>query len=292
MTAARIKTSELAGRWYAGGAPALREQVDALLRAAAPPAGHGPYAGLVVPHAGYAYSGRAAATAYAALAAAPSQRAVILAPSHFCGFRGVAVLDVDGFATPLGEVRVDMDAVRMLVRQPLVRVDAGAYRDEHAVEIQLPFLQRVLPAASVVPMLFGDLADADYATVAGVLQRLGDDDTVFIVSSDFVHYGWRFDYLPFPAEGEERVRQGLRDLDMGAIERVCAGDAAGFRRYVADTGATICGRVPVAAFLALHRRRTPGTLLAYYTSLDVTHDYEHSVSYAAIAFARPAGGAP
>jgi AmmeMemoRadiSam system protein B len=286
----RIKTSTLGGRWYAGGAARLREQVDGLLRAAGRPAARGGrLAGLVVPHAGYAYSGRAAAAGYAALAAGPCRRAVILAPSHFSRFRGAAVLDVDGFETPLGVVAVDTRAVARLVHQPLFREDAAPFRDEHSLEIQLPFLQRVLPAVQVVPVLLGDLAEDDYDPVGSVLRGLDEEGTVFIASSDFVHYGADFGYLPFPAEGPERVRAGLRRLDMGAVDRVCAGDGEGFRRYVAETGATICGRVPIAVLLELLPPPKSGTLLTYYTSLDVTGDYEHCVSYASVAFARAGG---
>ncbi len=280
----RTKRSTLAGTWYAAGEARLREQVDALLQAAQPAPLATRLAGLVVPHAGYVYSGRAAAAGYVCLTAAAYQRAVILAPSHFAGFRGAALLDVDGFETPLGTVAVDRDALAALLRQPLFREDAAPYRDEHSLEIQLPFLQRVLPSARVVPVLIGGLSDDDYVTVAAALRVLAAADTLFVVSSDFVHYGWRFDYVPFPAAGAEQVRRGLRALDMGAIECVCAGDAAGFRRYVADTGATICGRMPIGVFLTLHARRTAGRLLTYYTSLDVTQDYEHCVSYASIAF--------
>jgi MEMO1 family protein len=280
----RIKRSTLAGTWYAAGAARLQEQVDELLRGAHPAPLSVRLAGVVVPHAGYVYSGRAAAMGYVCLSCAAYQRVVILAPSHFAGFRGVALLDADGFETPLGNVAIDREAVDVLKGQPLFREDPAPYADEHSLEIQLPFLQRVLPGARVVPVLVGSLQDDDYAPVAAVLRRLAGSDTVFIVSSDFVHYGWRFAYVPFPADGAAQVRAGLRALDTGAIDCVCAGDAAGFRRYVADTGATICGRMPIAVFLTLHARRTPGQLLAYYTSLDVTQDYEHSVSYASIAF--------
>lgn len=280
----RVKRSTLAGTWYAAGESRLREQVDALLQAAQPASLATRLAGLVVPHAGYVYSGRAAAAGYAWLTAAVYQRAVILAPSHFAGYRGVALPDVDAFETPLGTVAVDREALAALLCQPLFHEDAAPYRDEHSLEIQLPFLQRVLPNAPVVPVLIGALSDDDYVTVAAALGALVGADTIFVVSSDFVHYGWRFDYLPFPAADAEQVRSGLRTLDMGAIECICAGDAAGFRRYVADTGATICGHVPIGVFLALHAGRTPGQLLTYYTSLDVTQDYEHSVSYASIAF--------
>ena len=284
----RIKRSTLAGTWYAAGELRLREQVDDLLRAAQPARASGPLVGLVVPHAGYVYSGRAAATGYACLASTPYRRAVILAPSHFANFRGAALLDVDGFETPLGTIAVDGDALAALMTRPLFRADAAPYRAEHSLEIQLPFLQRVVRGVRVVPVLLGRLTEGDYATIADALRLLGAPDTVFVVSSDFVHYGWRFDYVPFPPAGAEQVRAGLRALDMGAIEQVCAGDAAGFRGYVADTSATICGRVPIGVFLTLHARRTLGQLLTYYTSLDVTQDYEHCVSYASVAFPRAA----
>jgi AmmeMemoRadiSam system protein B len=286
---ARIKRSTLAGTWYASGAARLCQQVDDLLREAAPLATvAGPLAGLVVPHAGYAYSGRAAAAGYACLKGRPYQRAVILAPSHSGAFHGAALLEDDGFETPLGQVAVDRAGMALLVDQPLFRANAEPFREEHSLEIQLPFLQRVLPEVRVVPVLLGSLGQDDYAVAARALSQLINAETVFIVSSDFVHYGWRFNYLPFPAEEPARVRAGLRELDMGAIARVCAGDAAGFRAYVEDTGATICGRVPIGVFLTLHAR--PGQLLTYYTSLDVTQDYEHCVSYASIAF--PRGVAP
>lgn len=280
----RVKRSTLAGTWYAAGESRLREQVEDLLRAVQPVPAVAALAGLIVPHAGYVYSGRAAATGFACLRSAPYTRAVILAPSHFASFRGATLLDVDAFETPLGLVAVDRDALETLMGQPLFQQDAAPYHEEHALEIQLPFLQCVRPGMPVVPVLLGGLAEDDCASVADALRPLAGPGTVFVVSSDFVHYGWRFDYLPFPPAGAESVRAGLHTLDMGAIAYICGGDAAGFQRYVVETGATICGRVPISVFLTLHARRTPGSLLAYYTSLDVTQDYEHCVSYASIAF--------
>jgi hypothetical protein len=282
---ARVKQSHLAGTWYPGDAGLLRQQIDTWLQQArADAAVAGRLTGLIVPHAGYQYSGRAAAAGYACLRAEAYARVVILAPSHHAAFHGVALLDVEAFATPLGQIDVDRDALAALAQTSLCVERPEAYREEHSLEIQLPFLQRALPGARVVPTLLGHLDPDDYAAVAAALVRLADDQTLFVVSSDFVHYGWRFGYRPFPAEGPEQVAAALRALDMGAIERVCAGDATGFADYVERTGATICGRTPITVFLTLHRRHSPGTLLSYYTSLDVTGDYEHSVSYASIAF--------
>lgn len=284
---AGIKQSQLAGTWYAAGGPQLLQQVDDLLRAP----GSTPAAALralIVPHAGYAYSGRAAAAGYRRLHPADYRRTVILAPSHFAGFHGMAVLQVDGFATPLGTVAVDRGGVDTLLENPLYRSDPKPFHGEHSLEIQLPLLQRVLPGLPVVPVLVGELAGDDFSLAASALRRLSDGGTLFVVSSDFVHYGWRFGYLPFPAAGEQAVRTGLRELDMGAITRICAGETAAFQEYVAHTGATICGALPIALFLTMHAGCTPGALIEYYTSLDVTGDFEHCVSYACIAFPRPA----
>ena len=283
----RVKHSELAGTWYAPDAATLRAQLDHLFEAAPVLQGHLPraaLAGLIVPHAGYAYSGRAAALGYTCLVRNSYRRAVILAPSHHVSFPGLAVLDVDSFEHPCGQVAVDAAGVAALAAHPLVRVDPEAFQGEHAIEIQLPLLHRVRPDIHVVPLLVGTLTVEDQTALAPVLSQLRDAETVFIVSSDFVHYGWRFAYVPFAADGLENVRAGLRALDMGAIERICEGDALGFRQYVAATGATICGRLPIETFLTMHQARTPGRLLTYYTSLDLTGDYEHSVSYATIAF--------
>jgi len=281
---ARVQPSHLAGTWYPGDAGQLREDIDTWLQAAAPSSRGERLGAVVVPHAGYRYSGRAAAAAYARVIHTTYTRALIIAPSHHATFRGMAVLDVDAFRTPLGEVAVDRAAVAALVRTPLCVDAPAAYRDEHSLEIQLPFLQRVLPGVGIVPVLVGALDADEYAVAATALAGVADHGSLVVVSSDFVHYGRRFGYLPFDATAPAPVAAALRALDMGAIGRVCAGDAAGFLAYVESTGATICGRVPIAVFLTLHRQRSRGVLLRYYTSLDVTGDYEHSVSYASIGF--------
>ncbi len=282
-----VKRTQLAGSWYPADAQRLRQQVEELLRQHRGPSS-GALQGLIVPHAGYVYSGRAAAAGYARLRAGEYGRVVILAPSHFAGFHGMALLEADGFETPLGVVAIDRTGVELLRDADLYESNAPAFQGEHALEIQLPFLQQVLPDASVVPVLVGELSLAEFPIAAAALHRLMDATTLFVVSSDFVHYGWRFGYLPFRASEAEQVRRDLRALDMGAITRVCAGDADGFQAYLAETGATICGAAPITLFLTMHGRGTPGELLIYYTSLDVTGDFEHCVSYASIAFARSA----
>lgn len=284
----RTCRSALAGTWYPANPEELQRTVDTFLNAAEP-AVEGTPLGLIVPHAGYAYSGAVAGAGYRLLRAAPPERVVILAPSHRMAYRGAAILDVEEFETPLGPVVVD-PVSPSLTHHPSIRIDPRPFDDEHSLEIQLPLLQRAAPGARVVPLLFGDLSAADYPVISTALASLADERTVFVVSSDFTHYGWRFGYQPFPADNAAAVRAHLRDLDMGAVAPVLEGDASAFARYIERTGDTVCGRVPIRAFLTWIDRRHHGTLVAYRTSLDVTGDYEHCVSYAAIAFGR--GAAP
>jgi AmmeMemoRadiSam system protein B len=277
----RVRASALAGTWYPGGSIELRELVQSLL--AAWPSRPSPGVGVIVPHAGYRYSGRVAGAGYARLRGAAVDRVVLLAPSHRHGFRGAVTLDVDAFETPLG--RVAVDRIEDLVRShPLLRADPLPFEEEHSLEIQLPFLQCALPEARTVPLLFGVLHERDYGPVAELLDELRGPRTIFVVSSDFTHFGWRFGYEPFRAESAEQTRSELYHLDMGAIEPVLRGDRTAFGEYLMRTGATVCGSTPIMAFLGWGGAALRGELLAYETSLDVTGEYDHTVSYAAIAF--------
>ncbi|GIW43575.1 MAG: hypothetical protein KatS3mg077_0857 [Candidatus Binatia bacterium] len=282
----RVHDARLAGRWYSGDAYALRRDIEARLERACP-LPHVTPAAVVVPHAGYMYSGDAAACAYALVRPRKVERVVILAPSHYALFRGAVTLDWDGFRTPLGIVPVDRASVAGLLDLAWVREDPAPFGPEHSLEIQLPFLQVVLPDVPVVPLLVGEVGKEDARRWGRELSERWGGETLVVVSSDLTHYGARFDYLPFPPRNADSVRGQLQALDGEAIARICLGDFEAFHDFVEATGATICGRNPITLFLAAHARRTSGVLLRYYTSLDVTGDYEHVVSYASIAFPIP-----
>lgn len=284
-----VKRSTLAGTWYPRDPERLRETVRHFL-AAVPETAARPVFGLIVPHAGYPYSGAVAGLAFAQLRGTRVRRVVVLAPSHRSAFRGVAVLDVQAFETPLGRVAVDPAALSLLPDR-LWRVDPAPFEGEHALEIQLPFLQSVAPQAAVVPILVGAVTESDCRALAQAIHRLVDEESALVVSSDFTHYGSQFGYEPFPARDADFVREKLRALDMAAIEPILAGEATAFRRHIERTGDTVCGRSPISILLSWPGGPGRGELLGYRTSLDVTGDYEHSVSYAAIAFRRPPAGA-
>lgn len=276
-----VRRSSLAGSWYPADPVELRSLVDRLLTEA--PEQMEPAAtAFIVPHAGYRYSGSVAAAAYRLVQERRPRRVVVLAPCHRVSFHGLAVPDLAGFETPLGIVRVDEVTMRLAAAE-IVGLSTSPFEGEHSFEIQLPFLQRTAPDARVVPILFGSLRRRDDAKVGPVLSQLADRETLFLISSDLTHYGWRFGYEPFPATSAEQVSARLGELDTAAIETILSGDAEAFRSFLDRTGDTICGRVPVAAFLATLGHGAHGRLLEYRTSLDVTGDYEHSVSYASIA---------
>lgn len=281
-----VKRSTLAGTWYPADPRELRALVEGFLgqEREEDHDADATACAFVVPHAGYRYSGSTAAAAYAQVPARRWRRALVIAPSHFAAFTGAAVFPGEGFETPLGIVAVD-EAAAELADLPYFESSSRPYEREHSLEMQLPFLQVVDPALTVVPVLLGVAEDGGVLDrVAEGLRTVVDDDTLVVVSSDFTHYGAQFDYLPFPSDDPEDVAAELRRLDFGAIEPIRRGDVEGFARYLRSTGITICGRGPISAFLRMEAGSLVGELCRYATSLDVTGDYEHSVSYAAIAF--------
>ena len=226
----------VAGAFYPANPAVLGRQVDGLLAAAAAvpatqPAIH-PKA-LIAPHAGYQYSGPIAASAFARLApiAARIERVVLMGPAHRWPFRGLAYPGAERLLTPLGAVPVDRAALAGLADLAEVRCLDAAFEGEHCLEVELPFLQRVLRDFRVVPLLVGA---APHAAVAQVLERLwGGDETLIVVSSDLSHYLGYADAMQVDRE-TTRVIEHLAD---GSLDHRAA-----------------CGATPVAALLLAARR--------------------------------------
>jgi AmmeMemoRadiSam system protein B len=180
-----VRATAVAGEFYPEDPRELAGTVDALLDAA--PTAE-PAAGYLVPHAGYRYSGATAAHAFAGLRGSGVRRVVLLGPAHFVLFRGCRLSGADAWASPLGTVPVDRATVAALAEQGLATVDDRPHRPEHAIEVQLPFLQRALGAFTLLPIAVG-VSDVD--SVARVLVAAagdGADGTVVIASSDLSRY--------------------------------------------------------------------------------------------------------
>lgn len=281
-----MRISRIAGSWYPGERDELRGLVTRLIEQAdVPELPARPFA-VIAPHAGIQFSGAAAACAYRPLQGAGMSRVLLLGPSHVAPLRGIATSGVSVYQTPLGTVPVDRAVTEELSGHPLFQAPRSAEQSEHSLEMQLPFLQCVLGEFSIVPLIVGEMRAPDYVAAAAALQPYLDGSTVVAVSSDFTHYGPRFGYMPFQSD----VRRNLRELDGGAIDLISAGDCNGFLDYLDRTGATICGARPIGVLLRLLPEGARGILLSYYTSGDLLGDYRDTVSYAAIAFTRPAAG--
>ncbi len=284
--AATIRKAVIAGSWYPGEKEKLVANLDQLFAAGQPLAKpEGPVMALVSPHAGYTYSGKAAATGYGLLKGRDVRRVVILAVSHHEAFAGASILDVSHYETPLGRVPVDAAAVARLRRSPVVKNVPGADDREHSLEIQLPFLQRVLPRFALVPIVLGRMEEKDYGELASALAEIVDAHTLVVASSDFTHRGGGFSY-EVPA-GPGTIQERLAKLDDGSVAEILKLSRSGLLAYAKRTGTTICGLHPIATLLEL-LSRFPGVkprVVARYTSSDVSGSWESSVSYVTVAFA-------
>jgi len=278
---AKVRPSAIAGQWYTSDPKALAAELDGYLSKVPEAEGATPL-GIIVPHAGFMYSGQCAAHGFKRLAGSDYKRVVILAPSHHAAFSGASIADADAYETPLGQVMLDRKACDKLLESPLVSSKPGVHRHEHSLEIELPFLQRVLAEGfTIVPLVIGQIDRKTAGELGALIAPLLDDDTVLVTSSDFTHYGHRFGYLPFSTD----VDENLRKLDGGAIEHIVGLDIDGFMAYCDETGATICGQRPIAvAMAAIAAKGATGQLLNYDSSGRVTGDWGDCVQYAAIGF--------
>lgn len=274
-----------AGRFYPAEDGTLSRSLDKMFTQAPDDTGQIPQA-IIVPHAGYQFSGPAAAHAYKIFQQAESaaiKRVILLATSHYAYVRGV-VLGEHPYQTPLGVYPVDSQAIAALKKLDFPHGENKiAVTREHSDEVQIPFLQKVLPQAQLVPIIVGDLHGPDLELTAKAIATIVDEHTVIVTSSDFTHYGVNFDYTP---KFDKDTRTGIYGLDQGAIDCIARRSSAQFADYIEQTGATICGVNPIALLLKIFEVNDwPGQVrvLTYYTSGDLTGDWDHSVSYAAIA---------
>lgn len=267
MTAAQIRRAAVAGTFYSDDPVELAAGIDAMLLTASPSCAGEPDDGhdvmptaIIVPHAGHAYSGPIAATAYAQLRRWRDQitRVIVMGPPHRVAVRGVAVSSAAAFATPLGIIDVDIEAVTTLRHHRSVYVDDAAHGPEHSIEVHLPFLQRVLAEQwRLVALLVGGVPTS---VVADALSELwAAPGTLVVVSTDLSHYH------------DVRTAQ---QLDRATAARIVG------RSWEQLHGSDACGAAPVRAALELCRRSDARVeLLDLRTSADTAGSPDHVVGY-------------
>ncbi len=178
-----------AGQFYDADSARLARQIDGFLAAAQPVRPAGTIRALIVPHAGYVYSGRMAGVGYKAVQGGDYDTVVILGPTHRVNFRGASIWPEGAFATPLGEAAIDAEAARELAKASGFRFVPEAHAEEHSVEVQVPFIQRALPKAKIVPVVIGRPEEATMRTLASALAGLAKTRKVLVVvSTDMSHY--------------------------------------------------------------------------------------------------------
>lgn len=254
-----IRPPAVAGSFYPGDPHTLAGMVDDLLDTAIETPLVEPLVALICPHAGYVYSGPVAASAYRLLRGHSYRRVVLLAPSHRVAFRGLALPDCTTFSTPLGKIPL-WGGCRELARQAPFLLDSRPHALEHAIEVQLPFLQRTLGQFELVPIVFGP---SQALISANALLPLVNDETLFVVSTDLSHY------LPY-ADAQR--------IDLATVDLFLSQDAH------QAAGAEACGRGPTATLLDLSSRLDWRIqLLDYRNSGDTAGDKSRVVGYAAFA---------
>ena len=255
-----VRRPAVAGMFYPGSASELRSTVEKLLACVPQSRGPAPKA-VIAPHAGYVYSGPIAAAAFQALAGLPLERLILLGPAHRVPVRGLALPGADAFATPLGEVPVDTKGARAVSDLPQVTIFPEAHAPEHSLEVELPFLQVLLPGVPVLPIVVGE---ADGEEVAEVLDRVwGGPETAVVISSDLSHY------LPYDV---------ARRVDRETADEILALEGPLHSRQA-------CGAGPINGLMVAARRRgMMPRLLDLRNSGDTAGDRVRVVGYGAFAF--------
>lgn len=278
MATDSIRPAAVAGTWYPGTAGALARDVDAYLsevdEVLLP---HGRLDAVIAPHAGLMFSGPVGAHAYkAAASAGPYDAAILVGPSHFVAFDGVAAYPSGAFETPLGAAQIDATLARELIElSPVVQPMPAAHRREHSLEMQLPFLRRLLPEVPIVPLLMGYQTSDTIRGLADALHRVAPARRLLLVaSSDLSHY---FDAAT--AERlDSRVRSAVAEFDPSKLLDIFEQYPEGERgRWVA------CGGGPMIAVMmaAAKRGAREARVLSYMHSGQISGDNSGVVGYLA-----------
>lgn len=277
MATEKIRESIIAGSWYPGDPMTLKQDISRYLDQANVTPVQGEILGLIVPHAGYMYSGGVAAHAYKLLKGRPFHRVVILAPSHRAYFKGASVYPLGGYRTPLGVVPLDHEIIDALLQHPsLVEYVPQADAQEHSLEIQLPFLQVALQDFKLTPIVMGSQSIEFCRRLAELLATIcKGKNTLVIASSDLSH---------FHADKE------ARELDQKVVDRVSSYDPDGLWEDLQNSRGEACGVGPILTLMLMARSLGPADakVLHYANSGDITGDKKGVVGYMAAAVYRSA----
>ncbi len=271
-TREKVRTSVVSGQFYPDDPQILRNQIKGFFaRSSSSP--QEDVCALIVPHAGYDYSGQVAADAYRLIEARKFESVVVIAFLHRMYLRGVLVDDVEAYETPLGRVPVDRERVREIQAcDPLFRNTVPGQIEEHSLEVQIPFLQMTVPQLKIVPVYIGVQDITNITVLAGALAKTCENrNTLVVATTDLSHF------YPY----ELAVKK-----DTALIKKFEEGNAEALYDSYVKEESEACGMAPVLSLIQLARRLgwNGPRLIRYMNSGDVTGDKKSVVGYAAMAF--------
>ena len=252
----------VAGSFYPGNQSDLASTIDELVAHSESQFSQ-PAKAFIVPHAGYQYSGSTAAEVYSLIEKQKKKvnRVVLLGPCHRVWTQGIAIPSCDSFSTPLGEIPLDKKTLAELSHLPQVDVYDAPHEQEHSLEVQLPFLQRVLDDFSLIPLAVGDATPSEVAKVLTDLWEL--PNTIFLISSDLSHF---------------LTYEVAQNVDQHTTQRILAKD------YMSLDHKMACGCTPIQGLLQVAKEKSLNiTLLKQCNSGDTAGDKSRVVGYAAYA---------
>lgn len=283
-----VRQPAMAGAFYPAGKAKLGALIDSFLAKARPPKVSGELVALAVPHAGYVYSGQVAAYGYKEVEGRRYDSVILMCNSHRGHFDGIAVFPSGVWLTPLGEVAVDASlASKLIASSPRIKPGEQAFVEDHTLEVQLPFLQKVLKDLRIVPVLFGNVGTGDYEILAkAILENIKGKDVLVIASTDLSHYP---SYKDAKAVDSETVKGILS----GDVKKLDENIARNERKGYSNLATCACGAdgVKTAMLVAKGEGADRIELLNAANSGDVSGDRGRVVGYAAIGFFGPKEGA-
>ncbi|KAG6548691.1 hypothetical protein Mapa_009846 [Marchantia paleacea] len=274
-----------AGTWYTENARELGDELDRWLRAAGT-ARRSNARAVIAPHAGYRYSGRCAAYAFANIDPQTISRVFLLGPSHHHFTRKCALSTTSVYKTPLGDLPIDLEVYQELKATGRFEdMEISVDEAEHSMEMHLPYIAKVFQGCSVkvVPILVGALQPDSEAAYGRLLAKYIDDPSNFFsVSSDFCHWGSRFNYTYYEKK-HGPIYKSIEALDQNGMSIIETGDPRAFRDYMQEYDNTICGQHPIGVFLNMLEHcntRLQIKFLQYEQSSHCKSMRDSSVSYA------------
>jgi MEMO1 family protein len=267
----KIRKAMVAGYFYPSDSGKLSDEIDTLLSISNPGISLQNITGIIAPHAGYIYSGRTAAFAYNLLKEKKIDKVIIISPSHREYFQGICIYNGNGYETPLGIVETDVElADKIIKEQRIIYKGIEGHREEHAIEVQIPFLQKVLNEFKIVPIVMGDQGRLFIDELSNRIYQVADQSTLIVASSDLSHY-----YSKTEADKLDSVIEN--DINQFNFE--------GLQNDLEQKTGEACGGGPIVAMMkaASLMNKKNARVLNRSNSGDTTGDYNGVVGYLSAA---------